>query len=302
MTARTATLGLTGQSRWPRLAGAAFLAVAGLGFIRVANLPLIRSSWPVAPVPVPRVDDVVLGIFAWATLAAVVWLTAGAVLAALALLPGVVGRAAARAVAALTPALLRRVLSLVIGTGLGTVCLPTGPVTAAPALLASRSVSLPHQPDTKAGPTMPPRAPDPAFSPSATPADTIQVTAQPVHVKVGSPSPHYTATPDDRAPSTAAPEARWLPTPPLRSVDPSQTALLAPTPRTAFIPEEVVTVRQGDTLWSLAARELGHGASDQDIARAWPMWYALNVDVIGADPHVIHPGQQLRIPTPGDHR
>lgn len=304
MTAQTAKPASIIPSPAHRLGGVAVLAVAGLGISWATILPLIRSSWPLAPVPVPRVDDIVLGIFAWAALAAATWLAASALLSALALLPGIVGRAATRCAAALTPALLRRTLSLLIGTGLGTVSLPIGPATGAPALVAARSVALPDQTDAAGRlPTTPTHsAPDPAFSPTAAPVNTVRGAAQPVHLGVGSPSPHFTATPQDRAPTTAAPDARWLPTPPVRSVDPGETALLAPTPRTAFIPEDVVTVRQGDSLWSLAARQLGHGASDADIARAWPEWYALNADVIGDDPDVIHPGQQLRIPTSGDHR
>jgi nucleoid-associated protein YgaU len=38
------------------------------------------------------------------------------------------------------------------------------------------------------------------------------------------------------------------------------------------------------------------------VALAWPRWYAVNADVIGQDPDLIHPGQRLRIPTSGDHR
>lgn len=49
-------------------------------------------------------------------------------------------------------------------------------------------------------------------------------------------------------------------------------------------------VAAGDTLWDIAARHLGDGAR-------WPEIYAANRDVI-TDPNLIHPGQELRIPTP----
>ncbi|WP_371407554.1 hypothetical protein OHA10_18910 [Kribbella sp. NBC_00662] len=57
-----------------------------------------------------------------------------------------------------------------------------------------------------------------------------------------------------------------------------------------------VVVRGGDSLWGLAARELGAGASDEAIAARWPQWYAANRQVIGDDPDLILPGQVLRVP------
>ena len=51
-----------------------------------------------------------------------------------------------------------------------------------------------------------------------------------------------------------------------------------------------VRVAPGDTLWDIAARRLGAGAS-------WPAVYALNRDVIGPDPGVITPGQRLALPS-----
>ncbi|MCD1145737.1 hypothetical protein LQU92_10900 [Kocuria sp. LUK] len=57
-----------------------------------------------------------------------------------------------------------------------------------------------------------------------------------------------------------------------------------------------VTVRRGDSLWSLAAAALGPGATDAEIARAWPRWHALNRAVLGDDPDRLLPGQQLEVP------
>ena len=56
------------------------------------------------------------------------------------------------------------------------------------------------------------------------------------------------------------------------------------------IPTEIVTVAPGDTLWDIADRRLGAGAS-------WPAIYRLNRDVIGPDPGVITPGQRLVLPS-----
>lgn len=60
-----------------------------------------------------------------------------------------------------------------------------------------------------------------------------------------------------------------------------------------------VTVRPGDSLWSLTAARLGPFASDVDIAREWPRLYQANRDVIGESPHVLRPGQVLRLPAGG---
>jgi nucleoid-associated protein YgaU len=55
-------------------------------------------------------------------------------------------------------------------------------------------------------------------------------------------------------------------------------------------------VRPGDSLWALAAAELGPHATDPAVAARWPQWYAANRGVIGPDPDLILPGQVLRIP------
>ncbi|MFK0255443.1 LysM peptidoglycan-binding domain-containing protein [Streptomyces sp. NPDC090445] len=49
------------------------------------------------------------------------------------------------------------------------------------------------------------------------------------------------------------------------------------------------TVRAGDSLTSIALRELGNEAR-------WRELYAMNRGVIGANPHLIHPGQVLTLP------
>jgi len=59
-----------------------------------------------------------------------------------------------------------------------------------------------------------------------------------------------------------------------------------------------VPVRPGESLWSIAARELGPGASHVEIAARWPLWYQANRHVIGADPNVLLPGQLLSPPPP----
>jgi nucleoid-associated protein YgaU len=76
--------------------------------------------------------------------------------------------------------------------------------------------------------------------------------------------------------------------------------VVAPRPRRpATVSDPVrhhVVVRQGDTLWSIAARHLGPGATDAEIAQEWPRWYRINRHLIGADPHRLLPGERLRSP------
>jgi LysM repeat protein len=57
-----------------------------------------------------------------------------------------------------------------------------------------------------------------------------------------------------------------------------------------------VVVQAGDSLWKIAARHLGPGATAQATAIAWHQWFAANRQVVGDNPDVIHPGQRLRPP------
>jgi nucleoid-associated protein YgaU len=61
-----------------------------------------------------------------------------------------------------------------------------------------------------------------------------------------------------------------------------------------------VTVRPGDTLWSVAAAELRRDGLDptpRAVAARWPAWWQANRTEIGADPNLIHPGTSLVTPT-----
>ncbi|MGZ5373132.1 MAG: LysM peptidoglycan-binding domain-containing protein [Aeromicrobium sp.] len=59
----------------------------------------------------------------------------------------------------------------------------------------------------------------------------------------------------------------------------------------------IVRVERGDTLWSIAAQNLGPGASNPAIDMETKRWYEENSDVIGPDPDLIYPFQRLTIPT-----
>lgn len=60
--------------------------------------------------------------------------------------------------------------------------------------------------------------------------------------------------------------------------------------------QRTVQVRRGDNLWAIAARTLGPGASAAEVASYWHRVHALNAGVIGPDPDLLQPGQQLRLP------
>lgn len=57
-----------------------------------------------------------------------------------------------------------------------------------------------------------------------------------------------------------------------------------------------VVVQPGDTLWGIARRHLPEGASQAQVAAAWPAWYEANRETVGPDPDLIRPGQVLLVP------
>ncbi|MGY3567547.1 LysM peptidoglycan-binding domain-containing protein [Sinomonas sp. RB5] len=113
--------------------------------------------------------------------------------------------------------------------------------------------------------------PDPAWRPAASgPAAAVQ----------GTPASAPVAPP--------APEAGWVPAAPPTDPGPLVQQPLRPPAHTSQ-----VEVRPGDSLWTIVARHLGAGATDLDIAQAWPSWYEANAGIIGGNPDLIRPGQIL---------
>jgi resuscitation-promoting factor RpfA len=90
--------------------------------------------------------------------------------------------------------------------------------------------------------------------------------------------------------SAAAPDVPGAPPHRTTNASPSTAA-------TRSAAAATVLVRRGDTLWDLARRHLPAGATDAQVARAWPRWYAANRAVIGPDPGLLLPGQRLRVPS-----
>jgi nucleoid-associated protein YgaU len=108
----------------------------------------------------------------------------------------------------------------------------------------------------------------------------------------------------------AVPAPGWVPStrPPAPLLPAADAALVTsgaqhsggPLARAGRARTERVVVRRGDSLWSIAARDLGPGASDAEVAAQWPRWWHANRAVIGPDPDLILPGTRLRPPPPAD--
>lgn len=107
-----------------------------------------------------------------------------------------------------------------------------------------------------------------------------------------------------RPPSEGESVRGWVPAPPGQPTETTTaatagrdlTAVAATGRRRRLDDDAVVVVRKGDTLWSIAERSLGPGASEAQIAGEWPHWFTANRDVIGPDPDRLRPGQRLRPP------
>lgn len=76
---------------------------------------------------------------------------------------------------------------------------------------------------------------------------------------------------------------------------PARSAAVGRAPGGGAAPARVV-VQPGDTLWSIAARRLGPGATAPAIAVEWRHWHAANRELIGPDPRRLRSGVSLRVP------
>jgi hypothetical protein len=190
------------------------------------------------------------------------WLGIAIVLEVASTLPGAAGRGSAAVAARLSPMLLRRIVQAVIG-----VSVLAGPMTAGsafatgPSTTTSTSTQV-DRPVSVAAPTLADASPAPLSLDR--PATTF--------VPLAPPSAKRTS---------AGPAALVTGTAHRDALDPSDRSANG------------YVVHRGDTLWDIAARHLGPGASSVDISRAWPAWYDANRAVIGPDPSVIRPGERL---------
>ncbi len=254
---------------WPVLLVPALgLALAASG--AVLSRPVLGGAMPAGPSRGHPGPELLIGLGAAALGCAVVvvW-SAAAALALLAVLARRhrwerLGRLCGR----WSPALLRRAAAAALGLQL--VAAQGAVADEAPSPFWGGSAAVHGLPGSSPGAPAPLPAPDSGPAPTASPA-----TAPPAAPRA------ETVLPGTRPPLAHAPSVP-PPSPAGRTVD------------------GAVTVLRGDTLWSLAAAQLGPGATDEQIARAWPAWYELNRHALPCGPHLLRPGQRLVVPGPGD--
>ncbi len=100
----------------------------------------------------------------------------------------------------------------------------------------------------------------------------------------------------DRPTTTGALDWPGLTPSPAAGVEAAPTHPTASRPIRPASPPVDVVVRPGDSLWSIAAGRLESSASARSTSIAWHEWYAANRSVIGDDPNLIYPGEQLHPP------
>lgn len=261
--------------------GSALGALALVGGLSITIATGVGSRQLLTGATDPGADPVAVMAGCAAGVASLIagWLTLCLLLILLAQVPGTVGAFADRVRDRVTPALVRQWAAVVLGASVTVTVLPGTSVAAVSEGPAAPAPGW-HPTSTTTHVTVPTSAPPTATDPAPSPA--------------GLPSPGW-PTAD---PSTAAtPAPGWTPSPPpaRQQHDPH---LLSGRHRAVDVDTSVV-VRHGDSLWSIAATRLGPNATDGEIARAWPRWYAANTTEIGDDPHTLLPGMRLAPPT--DH-
>lgn len=305
------------RSRGAALACSA-LIVLSVGAWHLALLS--ARAWQSVSAPGPAaLDDALAAICASAALFLLVWLLAALALSlAAALIPGpsTAGALVAGSARLIAPRIMRSALAALVG-----VTIAAGPTTAASA--ARSQVAA-----TAAGAEA--RASrqyllDAELSPSWVPPSRPAATGSTSGPSTGRPSVETTGTADratsrgdggavtGKAQEVEAGAAAitellpgWVPGEPPGTGSPAERiAAAAPigggAQRHRANLEDSVVVRRGDTLWSLAARHLGPGATDAEIAVEWPHWFTANRSVIGGDPDHLVPGDRLSPPDLEDH-
>jgi Tfp pilus assembly protein FimV len=181
------------------------------------------------------------------------------------------GHAARRIVIAVTPAVVRRLVDLLVG---GTLLVQVA--LAAPGAPPVHRSSGPYE--TVAASSVLRRSDG-----SAATGDLALPSREAARLR----RPADTKEPVEARPTlrrSAAPLPPWL------GGGPSTAA---PGPRAGG---DGYTVESGDTLWDIAAGHLGPAErSAATIHRYWQQVYRANRSVVGADPDVIHPGTRLEV-------
>ncbi|NUR17137.1 MAG: hypothetical protein HOQ13_12620 [Dermatophilaceae bacterium] len=266
------------------------LAVAAAA-LRVLAVVATRGTG--APAGAARPDDVLVLLLAWVGVGLAGWLGLGSLLTLAAALPGTAGRVGADLAERITPVAARKALTLVLGATVGSLALPPSQVSSAD----SSPVSAGSTREPALGASVGTSALGPAFEPSG--EHLRPPSAGLAEPGAAALAPGFVPTPNLQTEASAGGGERpgYLPSVPRPVLAADHSRLLAPSPRPTAGTHDVVTVHRGDTLWAVAARHLGPDAADVQVAREWPRWYAANRDVIGDDPDLLVPGQQLRPPS-----
>lgn len=256
-------------SSQPRCAAVWASASAVAGALVIGLLPLLAEAFQVlarGDLSAAAFDTVLVWCCATAAAAATGWLW---------LIVTLVTVEAARGVPAVrrgVPASLRRVVLALCG-----VALTSG--LAAPALAAGVVAGADHRERSRlTGLRVPERVSVSVFPPTSSDEDAAEAEeAGRVSPREGGPIGAADSATADAAPPTV-----------------QQAGTIAPGSEQRF-----VVVDPGDTLWDLAAEQLGGAASTEETAAAWPAIYSLNRGLIGPDPGLIEPGQRLVLPPVG---
>jgi hypothetical protein len=220
-----------------------------------------------------------VGVIGWIAYA---WLLMAVLATALEQVPGAVGRSAVVISGWVTShgsrALLRSALGVAAVTPLAVTAAHAAP-GGAPQLTTQRTAT-----PVEAAPALHLGAVDRPGGPEVEPPSTVRLTndAQ-AKARVGEAGRQRIGVPD--RPTAGAP-TRYTDLQTGRKVRPVKPGQ----------PARQVVVQPGDSLWALAAAELGPDASDAAVDARWPQWYAANAAVIGPDPDLLTPGQVLRAP------
>lgn len=243
--------------------------------VAAARLARTRVGALLGPTP-PSVDEVVVLGAAVLSLALSLWLLLALAVSAAAHLPGLPGRVSGALARRIAPVAVRRLAAIAVGVGIvgSGVATTASPATAAPAPVLAAAVDD--------------DVPSPAFAPTVTraPSSSASTPTAPTAGTAVVPTLSEVAVRNERP--------GWVPS--ASSVRRPVDARLVTGPARESVGGEVV-VHRGDCLWDIVAAHLGPSATDDDIVREWPRWYAANRDVIGDDPDRITPGLVLHTPT-----
>lgn len=126
----------------------------------------------------------------------------------------------------------------------------------------------------------------------------VAVTAAPaVAAPVPGPGPTSTTSSVSSASTTGLPLPDRTATTPDR---PRTGVARQDLPRAGVVRPRTVVVRAGDTLWSIAADLLPGSTADAVVDATWRRLARANAERV-PDPHLIHPGTRLRVPSAAVH-